>query len=66
MKSEDSLKEILDTLKEFTNINYILGREITDVSNIDLVVVSPGVPLDTTLFDMVRKNNIKNFGNRGN
>lgn len=62
MKSEDELQPIKNSLNDLNSVEYILGKEIKDVSNIDLVVVSPGVPLDTPLFDMIRANNIEIIG----
>lgn len=62
MKKEEDLIEVLDSLKDLESVEYILGKEIKDVSNIDLVVVSPGVPLDTPLFDKIRNSNIEIIG----
>lgn len=62
MKKEDDLKDILDSLKELDNIEYILGKEVSDINEIDLVVVSPGVPLDTDLFNRIREKGIKIIG----
>lgn len=62
MKKEEDLKEILDSLKELDNIEYILGKEVSDINEIDLVVVSPGVPLDTDLFNRIREKGVKVIG----
>lgn len=62
MKKEEDLKDILNSLNDLEGIKYVLGKEVENVSNIDLVVVSPGVPLDTPLFDKIRENNIKIIG----
>lgn len=47
-KSESDLKDICDELKTVGQVEFILGRnpEIEEVKNIDMAVVSPGVPLE--------------------
>lgn len=62
MKTEKDLNIILDELKKFNNIQYFLGGKKPDLSIIDLVIVSPGVPLDTPFFDDVRNYGIKIIG----
>lgn len=46
IKDENKLRNILDELKSINDIKYILGHHPEDVDDIDMVVVSPGVPLD--------------------
>ena len=46
IKDKDKLKDILDDLSDLNNIEYILGYHPQNIDDIDLVVVSPGVPLD--------------------
>ena len=62
MKSEDELQSIINSLSDLNSVKYILGKEVDDLTNIDLVIVSPGVPLDTILFDRIRENNIEIIG----
>ena len=62
MKKEQDLVDVLDSLEDLESVEYILGKEIEDVSDIDLVIVSPGVPLDTPLFEKLRNHNIEIIG----
>ena len=62
IKQESDLKEILEELKELSNIQFILGKHISDISNIDLVVVSPGVPLDLPFIKKIKESNIEIIG----
>lgn len=62
IKEESQLEDILKELKEFKNIKYVLGKYISDISDLDLVVVSPGVPLDLPLFESIKENNIEIIG----
>ena len=55
IKTKEDLKEILEDLKEIENIEYILGKHIENVENIDLVVVSPGVPLDLPFIKNIKE-----------
>jgi len=47
-KSESDLKDICDELKTMGQVEFILGRnpKIDEVRDVDMAVVSPGVPLD--------------------
>lgn len=62
MKSEKELEGIKSELSDLKSVKYILGQEIKIVENIDLVIVSPGVPLDTELFDTIRDKGIDIIG----
>lgn len=62
MKTEEQLSNIIEELNDLKSVKYILGKEIENVENIDLVIVSPGVPLDTPLFDKIRSKNIEIIG----
>ncbi len=55
IKTKEDLKEILEDLKEIENIEYILGKHIENIENIDLVVVSPGVPLDLPFIKNIKE-----------
>lgn len=48
MKSEDELKEQLAGLKD-VNINYVLESNDVDLDDIDLIVKSPGIPVDVPI-----------------
>lgn len=48
MKSEEELKEQLAELKDI-NIDYVLGNNNVDLRNIDLIIKSPGIPLDVQI-----------------
>ena len=62
IKTEDELSSILSELKELNNIEFILGKHIEDISNIDLAVISPGVPLDIPFVIKLKENNIEVIG----
>ena len=55
IKTKEDLKEILEDLKEIENIEYILGKHIENIENIDLVLVSPGVPLDLPFIKNIKE-----------
>ncbi len=64
MKGQEALA---DTLKELEGLNasYILGRHpegLQELGAIDLVVVSPGVPLDIPFIKQLREENIRIIG----
>lgn len=62
IKTEIELSEIIEELKGLNNIEFILGKHISNVSNIDLVVVSPGVPLDLPFINKIRETRIEIIG----
>lgn len=62
IKTKDELASILSELKELNNIEFILGKHIEDISNIDLAVISPGVPLDIPFVIKLKENNIEVIG----
>ena len=59
-KSEEDLKDICQELVSMGDVRFILGRNpnTDEVQNIDMAVVSPGVPLDLD-YIMAIKNNRK-------
>lgn len=48
MKSKEELKDQLLQLENIS-INYVLGNNDVDLDNIDLIVKSPGIPLDAPI-----------------
>lgn len=62
IKTEDSLKEVLESLKEITNIKYILGNHITGIYNFDLAIISPGIPTDLPFITELKDNGIEVIG----
>lgn len=62
IKSKEILSEILDEIKDLENIEYILGYHPENVDGIDLVVVSPGVPLDLEFIIKIKNKNIELIG----
>lgn len=64
LKEEKDLKDSINGLSNL-NINYILGqhpRDIDSLGYIDLVVVSPGVPLETPFIKSIREKGIEIIG----
>ncbi|KXZ39548.1 UDP-N-acetylmuramoylalanine--D-glutamate ligase [Alkalithermobacter thermoalcaliphilus JW-YL-7 = DSM 7308] len=61
IKDESKLKDIINQLKGY-NVEYILGRHIDYIEDIDLVVVSPGVPLDIPFIVELKKRDIEVIG----
>ncbi|KNF09923.1 UDP-N-acetylmuramoylalanine--D-glutamate ligase MurD [Gottschalkia purinilytica] len=45
MKKEEELKEYIEELKDI-HITYVLGSNDVDLEKIDLIIKSPGIPLD--------------------
>lgn len=62
LKKQEDLKEILNELSSLENVTYILGEHITDISNIDLAIISPGVPTDLTFVKMLKEKYIEVIG----
>ncbi len=64
MKDHNALADTLNEL-EGLNASYILGRHpdgLKELGPIDLVVVSPGVPLDIPFIQQLREENIRIIG----
>jgi len=64
MKSEESLAESLEELKGL-GIKYILGKHpdgTKELGELDLVVVSPGVPLDIPFINQLREEKVNIIG----
>ncbi|MEG1871130.1 MAG: UDP-N-acetylmuramoyl-L-alanine--D-glutamate ligase, partial [Peptostreptococcaceae bacterium] len=62
IKQKAQLEEILNELKDIKNVEYILGYHPENVDDIDMAVVSPGVPLDLPFICKLKENNIKIIG----
>jgi UDP-N-acetylmuramoylalanine--D-glutamate ligase len=62
IKNKEQLSEVLSDLKELKNVDYVLGTHLDDVSNIDLAVVSPGVPLDLPFIKKLYNEKIEVIG----
>ncbi|QJA09281.1 UDP-N-acetylmuramoyl-L-alanine--D-glutamate ligase [Romboutsia sp. CE17] len=62
IKNKSQLEDILNELKDIKNVEYILGYHPENVDDIDMAVVSPGVPLDLPFICKLKKNNIKIIG----
>ncbi len=62
IKEKAQLEEILTQLKDIKNVEYILGYHPENVDDIDMAIVSPGVPLDLPFICKLKNNNIKIIG----
>lgn len=62
IKDKDKLKGILDELSDLNNVEYILGYHPENVDDIDMAVVSPGVPLDLPFILKLKSKNIEIIG----
>ncbi|SCG83208.1 UDP-N-acetylmuramoylalanine-D-glutamate ligase [Proteiniborus sp. DW1] len=58
MKTEEELKEQLLELKDI-DICFVLGSNNVDLSEIDLIIKSPGIPLDIPIIKSALDNNIE-------
>lgn len=62
LKTKEELKDGVATLEKFSNIKFVLGEHrLEDFSNVDLVVVAAGVPLDSIYLAEARKAGVKLF-----
>ncbi len=62
IKDKNKLKGILDELSDLNNVEYILGYHPENVDDIDMAVVSPGVPLDLPFILKLKSKNIEIIG----
>lgn len=62
IKDKDTLKDILDELSDLNNVEYILGYHPENVDDVDITVVSPGVPLDLPFILKLKSKNIEIIG----
>lgn len=58
MKPEEQLKDYLIELEDIKG-NYVLGNNDIDLQNVDLIVKSPGVPLEVPILKEAREKNIE-------
>ena len=62
IKTKDKLENIINDIGSLDNVEYVLGKHIEDIDNIDLTIVSPGVPLDLPFIENIRNKGIKIIG----
>lgn len=62
IKSKEQLKDILIDLSDLKNVEYILGYHPQNIDDIDMVIVSPGVPLDLPFILKIKEKNIEMIG----
>ncbi|MGL4914108.1 MAG: UDP-N-acetylmuramoyl-L-alanine--D-glutamate ligase [Romboutsia sp.] len=62
IKDKETLSEILKELEGLNNVEYILGYHPENVDDIDMAVVSPGVPLDLPFIIKLKESNIEIIG----
>ncbi len=62
IKTSDKLNDILDELKELKNVEYILGYHPENIDDIELAIVSPGVPLDLPFIVKIKEKQIELIG----
>ncbi|RDY25729.1 UDP-N-acetylmuramoyl-L-alanine--D-glutamate ligase [Romboutsia weinsteinii] len=62
MKDESKLQDILKELNDLKNVEYILGHHPENIDEIDMTVVSPGVPLDLPFILKLKEKNIELIG----
>ena len=59
LKNAEDLKESLEELKDFPNIQFVLGEHrLEDFRNRDFILKAAGVPLDSPYITEAKKNNI--------
>lgn len=58
MKSEEDLQDCIEELKDI-DVKYVLGSNDVDLDNTDLIVKSPGVPLEIPLLKRAKDKNIE-------
>lgn len=62
IKSKDKLEGIIEEIDNLDNIEYVLGHHLENIENIDLTIVSPGVPLDLPFIEKLKSAGIKIIG----
>ena len=62
IKGKEKLSEILKELEGLNNVEYILGYHPQNVDDIEMAVVSPGVPLDLPFIIKLKQSNIEIIG----
>jgi len=59
IKTKEELKPQLSILDKFDNIKYDLGRHSDKILKTDLIVLSPGVPIDLAILKKAEQQNIE-------
>lgn len=62
IKDKEKLSDILKELDGLSNVEYILGYHLENVDDIDMAVVSPGVPLDLPFILKLKSKEIEIIG----
>lgn len=62
IKDKNELKNILNEISDLKNVEYILGYHPENIDDIDMVIVSPGVPLDLPFILKIKEKNIELIG----
>ncbi|MGL6105810.1 UDP-N-acetylmuramoyl-L-alanine--D-glutamate ligase [Romboutsia sp.] len=62
IKDKEKLQDILNELEKLNNVEYILGYHPQNVDDIDMAVVSPGVPLDLPFILKLKAEKIEIIG----
>jgi UDP-N-acetylmuramoylalanine--D-glutamate ligase len=59
LKSADELSASVDSLKDFSNITFVLGEHrLGDFENVDMVLVAAGVPMDSVYLAHAKAHNV--------
>ncbi|MEF9991662.1 MAG: UDP-N-acetylmuramoyl-L-alanine--D-glutamate ligase [Romboutsia sp.] len=62
IKDKEKLSDILEELKDLNNVEYILGYHPENIEDINMAVVSPGVPLDLPFIKKIKDSKIEIIG----
>lgn len=62
IKPKEKLEGIIEEIDNLDNIEYVLGKHLENIENIDLTIVSPGVPLDLPFIEKIKSKGIKIIG----
>lgn len=62
IKPKEKLEGIIEEIDNLDNIEYVLGKHLENIENIDLTIVSPGVPLDLPFIEKIKCEGIKIIG----
>lgn len=62
IKPKEKLEGIIEEIDNLDNIEYVLGKHFENIENIDLTIVSPGVPLDLPFIEKIKSEGIKIIG----
>lgn len=62
IKPKEKLEGIIEEIDNLDNIEYVLGKHLENIENIDLTIISPGVPLDLPFIEKIKSEGIKIIG----